>query len=57
MTQNYQNYRCHIKRTDPKSPTLPYMSYQRKYDGEIVENRKVGNPAVFSGMLFGRTKI
>jgi hypothetical protein len=23
------------------------MSYQRKYDGEIVENRKVGNPVVF----------
>jgi hypothetical protein len=23
------------------------LSYQRKYDGEIVENRKVGNPVVF----------
>jgi hypothetical protein len=23
------------------------FSYQRKYDGEIAENRKVGNPVVF----------
>jgi hypothetical protein len=24
-----------------------WLSYQRKYDGEIVENRKVGHPVVF----------
>jgi hypothetical protein len=24
-----------------------YLSYQRKYDGEIMEKRKVGNPVVF----------
>jgi hypothetical protein len=23
------------------------LSYQRKYDGEIVENQKVGSPVVF----------
>jgi hypothetical protein len=33
------------------------LSYQRRYDGEIVENRKVGNPVVFCGRLFGLTKI
>jgi hypothetical protein len=24
MTQKYQNFRCRVKRTCPKSPTLPY---------------------------------
>jgi hypothetical protein len=25
MTQKYQNFRCRVKRTGPKSPTLPYI--------------------------------
>jgi hypothetical protein len=25
MTQKYQNFRCQVKRTCPKSPTLPYV--------------------------------
>jgi hypothetical protein len=31
MTQKYQNLRCRVKRTGPKSPTLPYSKNSADY--------------------------
>jgi hypothetical protein len=38
MTQKYQNFRCRVKHTGPKSPTLPYLRKER--DKEIKKERE-----------------
>jgi hypothetical protein len=44
MTQKYQNFRCRIKRTGPKSPTLPYKIwrwYRTKFSKKYKNHLRV----------------
>jgi hypothetical protein len=59
-TSSHRNQKKNLKKIVVVGFTYPNtsfcnknsLSYQRKYDGEIVENQKVGSPVVFLWEVF-----